>query len=212
MVTHFFQFYLIISKGSVRPRVSQVLCLACLMQLEEAISFIKENTKRLLNTEQVTLYPVSARAALKAKLLASANVREKNEEHLIDHSHHRTSGFYDLEEFLFSFLDGSTSTGIERIKLKLETPIRIAEQLLRACQMLTMQDYQQAKKDLKSVNELLGSVKDYAHKMESESILWKRKTLSMVYTFFYTCVMHLIHSLNFSFVCVEEKYNLPLLQ
>lgn len=158
------------------------------MQLEEAILFIKENTKRLLNTEHVTLYPVSARAALKAKLLASSNVDEKNERS-IDHTHHRTSGFYDLEEFLFSFLDGSTSTGIERIKLKLETPIRIAEQLLTACQMLTMQDYQQAKKDLKSVNELLGSVKDYAQKLESESILWKRKTLSLVCTYFYTYVI-----------------------
>lgn len=149
-------------------------------ELEEAILFIKENTKRLLNTEHVTLYPVSARAALKAKLLASSNVDEKNEKQLIDHTHHRTSGFYDLEEFLFSFLDGSTSTGIERIKLKLETPIRIAEQLLTACQMLTMQDYQKAKKDLKSVNELLGSVKDYAQKLESEGILWKRKTLSLI--------------------------------
>lgn len=150
------------------------------MELEEAILFIKENTKRLLNTEHVTLFPVSARAALKAKLLATSIVDEKNEKQSIDHSHHRTSGFYDLEEFLFSFLDGSTSTGIERIKIKLETPIRIAEQLLTACQMLTMQDYQQAKKDLKSVNELLGSVEDYAQKLESESILWKRKTLSLI--------------------------------
>lgn len=154
------------------------------MQLEEAILFIKENTKRLLNTEHVTLYPVSARAALKAKLLASSNVHNKNEEISVDHSQQRTSGFYELEEFLLSFLDGSTSTGIERIKLKLETPIRIAEQLLAACQIQTMQDYQQAKKDLMSVNELLGSVEDYAQKMESESILWRRKTLSLVYTSF----------------------------
>ncbi|WOG83692.1 hypothetical protein DCAR_0102869 [Daucus carota subsp. sativus] len=149
-------------------------------ELEEAISFIKENTKRLLNTEHVTLYPVSARAALKAKLLASSNVHNKNEEISVDHSQQRTSGFYELEEFLLSFLDGSTSTGIERIKLKLETPIRIAEQLLAACQIQTMQDYQQAKQDLMSVNELLGSVEDYAQKMESESILWRRKTLSLI--------------------------------
>ncbi|KAK1384147.1 hypothetical protein POM88_021882 [Heracleum sosnowskyi] len=39
---------------------------------------------------------------------------------------------------------------------------------------------EQAKKDLKSVNELLGNVKDYAQKLESESILWKRKTLSLI--------------------------------
>lgn len=151
------------------------------MQLEEAIAFIKENIKRLLNTEHVTLYPVSARSALEAKLLASSNVHERNEEFTMNHSHWRTNSFFDLEKFLYSFLDGSTSTGIERMKLKLETPVGIAEQILSACQKLVRQDCQQANKDLMSVNELVGSVKEYALKMESESISWKRQTLTLVY-------------------------------
>lgn len=151
-------------------------------ELEEAIAFIKENIKRLLNTEHVTLYPVSARSALEAKLLASSNVHERNEEVSLNHSHWRTNSFFDLEKFLYSFLDGSTSTGIERMKLKLETPVGIAEQILSACQKLVRQDCQQANKDLMSVNELVGSVKEYALKMESESISWKRQTLTLIDT------------------------------
>lgn len=50
------------------------------MQLEEALSFIKDNIQRLLNTEDVILYPVSARSALEAKLIATSNVGKLNED------------------------------------------------------------------------------------------------------------------------------------
>ncbi|KAG7588753.1 Ulp1 protease family C-terminal catalytic domain [Arabidopsis suecica] len=43
-------------------------------ELEEAISFVKENTRKLLNTENVILYPVSARSALEAKLSTASLV------------------------------------------------------------------------------------------------------------------------------------------
>ncbi|KAM7521587.1 hypothetical protein LguiA_011489 [Lonicera macranthoides] len=151
-------------------------------ELEEATSFIKENTQKLLNTENVTLYPVSARFALEAKLLALSEVKGDCEDRSLNHSRLRTGSFYELEKFLYSFLDGSTSTGIERMKLKLETPIRIAERLLSACQKLVRQECLQAKQDLKSVNELIGSVQDYVVKMESGSISWKRQTLSKIDT------------------------------
>lgn len=148
------------------------------MQLEEAIGFIKENTQKVLNTE-VTLFPVSSRSALKRKLLTISDI-EKHEELLGDDSYWETTSFYDLEKFLYSFLDTSTSTGTERVKLKLETPIAIAEQLLSASQKLVQRDCQQAKKDLISINELISSVADYAFKMETESISWKKQSLSLV--------------------------------
>ncbi|KAG7588749.1 Ulp1 protease family C-terminal catalytic domain [Arabidopsis suecica] len=51
------------------------LCLSgCVSPLEEAISFVKENTRKLLNTENVILYPVSARSALEAKLSTASLV------------------------------------------------------------------------------------------------------------------------------------------
>lgn len=151
-----------------------------LVQLEEAISFIKENARKFLNTEHVTLYPVSARSALEAKLSASFDPKNEYGELSVSDSHWKTRSFYELEKFLYSFLDGSTSTGVERIRLKLGTPIGIAERLLSACETLVREDCRYAKQDLASVNDIVGSVKDYAVKMESESISWRRKTLSLV--------------------------------
>ncbi|XP_010255948.1 PREDICTED: probable transmembrane GTPase FZO-like, chloroplastic isoform X2 [Nelumbo nucifera] len=149
-------------------------------ELEEAIAFIKENTGKLLNAENVTLYPVSARSALEAKLLASASAGKDYEELLWGNPHWRTSCFDDLEKFLYSFLDGSTNNGMERMKLKLETPIRIADRLLSACEVLVREDCKSANQDLTLVNEMVNSVKRYAAKMESESLSWRRQTLSLI--------------------------------
>lgn len=150
-------------------------------ELEEAMSFIKENTKKLLNTEHVTLFPVSARTALEAKLSTSAIGKDYAKLSVSD-SQWKSNNFYELENFLYSFLDGSTSTGMERMKLKLETPIAIAEKLLSSCETLVTQDCRYAKQDLASINDIVGSVKSYAVKMENESIAWRRRILSMIDT------------------------------
>ncbi|KAK3019606.1 hypothetical protein RJ639_005025 [Escallonia herrerae] len=174
-----------------RPKVrncSVVAFLCYTQQWKKKVVFvlnksdIYQNATELLNTESVALYPVSARSALEAKLSAFSDVQKEHEEIYGKNSHWRTSSFYELENFLNSFLDGSTSAGIERIKLKLETPIRIAEQLLSSCQKLVRQECQEANQDLKSVNDVVHSVKEYKRKMESESISWKRQSLSLINT------------------------------
>ncbi|KAJ8543169.1 hypothetical protein K7X08_005692 [Anisodus acutangulus] len=146
-------------------------------ELEEAIAFIKENTRKLLNTESITLYPVSARLALESKLSTFDGALSQNNESSSNDSHWKTKNFYELEKYLSSFLDSSTSTGIERMKLKLETPIAIAEQLLSTCQGLVRQECQQAKQDLLFVEDLVNSVKDCTKKLEIDSILWKKPVL-----------------------------------
>ncbi|KAL3328461.1 hypothetical protein AABB24_035876 [Solanum stoloniferum] len=149
-------------------------------ELEEAIAFIKENTRKLLNTESVTLYSVSARLALESKLSTFDGSLSQNNGSLNNDSHWKTKSFYELEKYLSSFLDSSTSTGIERMKLKLETPIAIAEQLLLACQGLVRQECQQAKQDLLFVEDLVNSVEECTKKLEVDSILWKRQVLSLI--------------------------------
>ncbi|XP_065861158.1 probable transmembrane GTPase FZO-like, chloroplastic [Euphorbia lathyris] len=147
-------------------------------ELEEAISFIKENVRKLLNTENVILYPVSARSALEAKLLAAENHLDKK---LADSEYHwKTNSFFELEKFLYSFLDGSTETGIERMKLKLETPITIANRIFSSCDSLVKEEVANAKQDLALVTEIVDSVKEYRGKMEKESISWRAKTLSLI--------------------------------
>lgn len=137
---------------------------------------------KLLNMENVTIYPVSARSTLEKKLSASSAVGIGNDhiELSVNDPHWRTNNFDKLEKFLYSFLDGSSSTGKERMKLKLETPIRIAERLLSSCDTLVMKDCQDAKQDLTLAIEMVDSVNKYAMKMESESISWRRQTLSLV--------------------------------
>ncbi|XP_022758213.1 probable transmembrane GTPase FZO-like, chloroplastic isoform X1 [Durio zibethinus] len=151
-------------------------------ELEEAISFIKENTQKLLNTEDVTLYPVAARSVLEEKHSATSGVGKEYRDLSVSDSNWRTISFYKLENFLYSFLDGSTSTGVERMKLKLGTPIAIAERILSACEILNRKDCQSAEQDLTSANEIVSGVKEYVIKMENESISWRRRTLSMIDT------------------------------
>lgn len=150
------------------------------MQLEEAMSFIKDNIKRLLNTEDVILYPVSARSALEAKLMATSSFGKLNEELSVSGSQYGPSSFLELEKFLHSFLDGSTIAGMDRMKLKLETPVGIADRLISACETLVTQDYRSAKQDLIAINDVVDSVNDFALNMEIESLSWRRQALSTV--------------------------------
>ncbi|MCL7038402.1 hypothetical protein MKW94_010241, partial [Papaver nudicaule] len=149
-------------------------------ELEEAIAFIKENIRQLMNTEHVTLYPVSARSAIQAKLSVGLDVGRNHEELLGTDSRWKSSGFDELENFLFSFLDRSADAGMERMRLKLETPLRIADRLITACETLVMKERESAIQDLASVNEIVGRAKDYAAKMDYESMSWRRQTLSLI--------------------------------
>ncbi|AES60902.1 probable transmembrane GTPase FZO-like, chloroplastic [Medicago truncatula] len=149
-------------------------------ELEEAMSFIKDNVKRLLNTEDVVLYPVSARSALEAKLMATSSFGKLNEELSVSGSQYGPNSFYELEKFLYSFLDGSTIAGMDRMRLKLETPVGIADRLISACETLVTQDYRCAKQDLAAINNVVNSVNDFALNMENESLSWRKQTLSMI--------------------------------
>lgn len=131
----------------------------------------------MLNIENVTVYPVSARSALEAKLSAVSGV---GKELSINDPHQATNSFDKLENYLYSFLDGSSDTGMQRMKLKLETPIRIAERLLSNCETLLRQDCNKAKQDLTLANKMVDSVKEYDLKIASESITWRRQSLSLV--------------------------------
>ncbi|KAE8731385.1 protein FANTASTIC FOUR 1-like [Hibiscus syriacus] len=133
-------------------------------ELEEAISFIKENTQKLLNT--VTLFPVVARSVLEEKLSATYGAGKKLRELAITDSNWRTNSFYQLEDLLYSFLDGSTRRGIERMKLKLGTPIVITERMLSAYETLNRKDCESAEHDLTYANEIVNSMKEYVIKME----------------------------------------------
>lgn len=129
----------------------------------------------------MTLFPVSSRSALEAKLLYSKNDgREHHGEALFNDPRWRNSKFYDLEHYLLSFLDGSTENGKERVRLKLETPIGIADRLLTSCQRLVKLEYEKAIDDLTSIKDLVSGANNYAVKIEADSDSWQRQISSLV--------------------------------
>lgn len=142
--------------------------------------FIKENSSKLLNSDTVTVYPVSARSALEVKLAVSALHRKSYEAQLLRDARWTGSGFHELEKFLFSFMDGTTDAGNERVRLKLETPVAIAERLLNASQSHVQKEIEHANEDLIAVNEIVDSVKNYANRVENESRFWIKQTSSLV--------------------------------
>ncbi|KAJ3688020.1 hypothetical protein LUZ61_017184 [Rhynchospora tenuis] len=149
-------------------------------ELEEAISFVKENTKRLLNAEEVTIFPVSARSALEAKLSLPVPDRINNHQFLINNPQWGSSKFEDFENYLLSFMDGSTNNGKERIRLKMETPVGIADRLLSSSERFVKVELENAIEDLKSIDDLVASVKEYGLKVGAESIAWKKQILSLI--------------------------------
>ncbi|RWW63539.1 hypothetical protein BHE74_00029272, partial [Ensete ventricosum] len=151
-------------------------------ELEEATSFVKENARKLLNAENIMLFPVSARSALEAKLSSSIYSVGDYEEVLSNDHRWISSRFCALEKFLLSLLDGTTETGMERVKLKLETPLAIADRLLSSCQRIVKQEYEISIEDLTSINGIIGSVKDYAVRIESESVSWRTNVMSLIAT------------------------------
>ncbi|GJN14327.1 hypothetical protein PR202_gb01138 [Eleusine coracana subsp. coracana] len=150
-------------------------------ELEEATAFIKENARKLLNTEEVTLFPVSSRSALEVKLAYLKNSGGKHYgEAMFNDPRWKSSKFCELEHYLLSFLDGSTENGKERVRLKLETPIGIADRLLTSCQRLVKLEYEKAVEDLTSIRDLVSDANNYAVKLEADSRSWQKQISSLV--------------------------------
>ncbi|KAK3138879.1 hypothetical protein QOZ80_5AG0374620 [Eleusine coracana subsp. coracana] len=150
-------------------------------ELEEATAFIKENACKLLNTEDVTLFPVSSRSALEVKLAYLKNSGGKHYgEAMFNDPRWKSSKFCELEHYLLSFLDGSTENGKERVRLKLETPIGIADRLLTSCQRLVKLEYEKAVEDLTSIRDLVSDANNYAVKLEADSRSWQKQISSLI--------------------------------
>ncbi|KAL2900658.1 putative transmembrane GTPase FZO-like chloroplastic [Bienertia sinuspersici] len=149
------------------------------MQLDEAVTFVKDNVRKLLNVENVKLFPVSARSALEAKL-AITDFGTDQPNLLVSEVYSSYKSFNEFENFLYDFMDGSTAAGLERMKIKLQTPIAIAERLLSSCQTLVTQDCRYAQKDLMAVKEVVRSVGKYRVNMEYASISWRRQISALV--------------------------------
>lgn len=169
---------------------------------------------KLLTADDVTLFPVSSRSALEAKLSYSKNSDGKHStEAMYNDPRWRSSKFFELEDYLLSFLDSSTENGKERVRLKLETPIGIADRLLTSCQRLVKLEYEKAVEDLASIKDLVYGANNYAIKLKSDSSSWQNQISSLVgvsnttsyFLFIYTNVLPLLPKYKLCFPCLQCK-------
>lgn len=147
---------------------------------EEAVRFVKDNAQQLLSVDQITLYPVSSRNALEAKIAATREDGKIDLHILSKDPKWIYSGFSELENYIFSFLDASTNMGAERVRLKLETPIGISTALLGATEEHIITESAKANAQLMTIKENIVKLKQYRQLMENDSISWRKRILSVI--------------------------------
>ncbi|KAI8475898.1 MAG: hypothetical protein J3K34DRAFT_517060 [Monoraphidium minutum] len=111
--------------------------------VQQVLAFVTDNARRLLSLDNPSVLPVSSRAALRAKLECGSAVHSGAMDSLADdllqdHPAWRASRFGDFERFMYDFLiggagqDGGPGGVGEGLRLKLQTPLAVADALVGA--------------------------------------------------------------------------------
>lgn len=133
-------------------------------QVDEIRTFVGNNAKKLLTLDEAFVWPVSAKLALGAKEKVSGGNLEGNESW-------KESRFQELESFVFGFFEGA---GGESIRLKLQTPLAVADALLDACKRQLSNELGAAEKDLAAVRAVREQLKAFQEEMRKDSVVQRR--------------------------------------
>ena len=126
-------------------------------EVREVAAFVADNAERLLGVTDAAVMPVSAKAALAAKRTGAP---------LDD------TGFSELEDYVLSFLGGGTgvggSRGGEGMRLKLNTPLQVSEQLLAAAEDILAAERRAAGEEAKAATGVGDAMEAYADAMSED--------------------------------------------
>ena len=126
-------------------------------EVREVATFVADNAERLLGVTDAAVMPVSAKAALAAKRTGAP---------LDD------TGFSELEDYVLSFLGGGTgvggSRGGEGMRLKLNTPLQVSEQLLAAAEDILAAERRAAGEEAKAATGVGDAMEAYADAMSED--------------------------------------------
>lgn len=117
-------------------------------------AFVSQNARRLLNLPEAFVWPVSARRALDAKLALGnssfGGLYPKNgSKELENDKRWRSSRFSEMETFIADFFSGASgASSAESIRLKLQTPLYVADALLDASRRQLKNERFAAEKDV----------------------------------------------------------------
>ena len=129
-------------------------------QVEEVRQFVADNAERLLGVSDPAVMPVSAKDALAAKLRSEPLA---------------PSGFDALEDYVLSFLGGSSSSsstandrGGEGMRLKLGTPLQVATLLFDAAEGILASERRVAVAELDAATGVATAMEGYEAAMRAD--------------------------------------------
>lgn len=142
--------------------------------VESVRSFVAQNAQRLLNLTEAQVWPVSARKALEAKLVhgnssfgglfpnGASGALELDERW-------RASRFEDMETFVAEFFSGDGgAASAESLRLKLQTPLYVADALLDASRRQLQNERFAAEKDVAAAKAVTVQLNQFETEMRKD--------------------------------------------
>ncbi|KAL4458908.1 hypothetical protein ABPG75_013773 [Micractinium tetrahymenae] len=179
--------------------VNKIDILSSPTEVAEVVSFVRSNASRVLGVDDPQVLPVSARAAMEAKLAILGDSSEGNGQlsaaqaaELAANPAWQRSGFESLERFIFEFLTGGAQggagangssggrAGAESVRLKLESPLFVADALLSAAEQQLSQELAVARQDAATVSLVRSQLAAFRREMEKEGQLQREEVARQV--------------------------------
>jgi small GTP-binding protein len=156
-------------------------------EIQEVVEFVENNAKRLLGVEGAKAIPVSAKRATQAKIECryalgdtGAGILTPGErEYLSTSQQWKSSRFESLESHVRDFLLGSTADSgtSQSLKLKLQTPLFVAEALMDASKTQLESELAVLKRDEESVKMVSKQLKMFRDEMSKEAKVQKAEII-----------------------------------
>ncbi|KAG1680578.1 hypothetical protein FOA52_015025 [Chlamydomonas sp. UWO 241] len=166
--------------------VNKVDILGSLDEVEEVKRFVSSNAQRLLKLDMPNVITVSSRGALRAKLAVAAMRPDGADPSvswedalLTDQPDWEPSGFGALESFVYDFLVGRGGNAGEGVRLKLQTPLYVADALMGACGRALQSDLDAARAELRAVKLVEEQLATFKREMERDAEV-QRESLNKV--------------------------------
>ncbi|CAL8469427.1 g8968 [Coccomyxa elongata] len=171
--------------------VNKVDILSGSNEVDEVAQFVSDNARRVLGVDAAKVLPVSARAALQAKLEATHStngyfgrgspLETVDEEVLARSGQWSDSRFGDLERFMVDFLVGGAAAG-ESLRLKLQTPLFVADALLEAARQQLSSELSTAQQEAEAVASVHAQLAAFRREMEADGTAQRAECRRLVAT------------------------------
>ncbi|WIA16861.1 hypothetical protein OEZ85_013792 [Tetradesmus obliquus] len=161
-------------------------------EVSQVLSFVSSNASKLLQLDSPAVLPISGRAALKAKLGCgsgqSGGVLDSWEDELLSSQPGwQKSRFGEFEKFIYDFLVGSAGSssssmrsGGEGLRLKLQTPLFVADALMEAARVRLQGEIAAAEGELAALGAVRRQLAKFKVEMSKDAEAQRQVCISLV--------------------------------